>query len=94
MCVHNSVISDEGHQWAAVFQGGPRACLDGASALVAGGLERFEVDRHRVSVPRGARTRRSRLYDIRQTRRWAAADLAPSGIPRTRPETLDAQDGD
>ena len=29
--------------WAAVFQGGPRACLDGASALVAGGLEQFSV---------------------------------------------------
>ncbi len=86
VCLHNSEISDVGHQWAAVFQGGPRACLDGASALVAGGLERYTVERHRVSVPRGARTRRSRLYDIRQTRRWAAADLAPSGIPRTRPD--------
>lgn len=86
VCLHNGVISDVGHQWAAVFQGGPRACLDGASALVAGGLMHFIVEQHRVSVPRGARIRRSRLYDIRQTRRWAAADLAPSGIPRTRPD--------
>ena len=86
VCLHNSDISDVGHQWAAVFQGGPRACLDGTSALVAGGLEHYEVDRHRVSVPRGARVRRSRLYDIRQTRRWSVEDLAPSGIPRTRPE--------
>lgn len=44
------------------------------------------MDQHRVSVPRGARTRRSPSYDIRQTRRWAATDLAPSGIPRTRPD--------
>ena len=85
VCLHNSEMSDAGHQWAAVFQGGPRACLDGASALIAGGLERFDVDRHRVSVPRGARVRRSGMYDIRQTRRWTAEDLAPSGIPRTRP---------
>ncbi|WP_156391805.1 MULTISPECIES: DUF559 domain-containing protein [unclassified Nocardioides] len=28
--------------------------------------------------------RRTRRYDIRQTRRWAAADAAVSGIPRTR----------
>lgn len=28
VCLHNSVVSDTGHQWAAVFQGGPRACLD------------------------------------------------------------------
>lgn len=86
VCLHNSVISDVGHQWAAVLQGGPRACLDGASALVAGGLKHFAVEQHRVSVPRGARVRRSRLYDIRQTRRWETADLAPSGIPRTRPD--------
>ncbi len=86
VCLHNSVISDVGHQWAALFQGGPRACLDGASALIAGGLEHFDVERHRISVPRGARVRRTRLYDIRQTRRWDAADLAASGITRTRPE--------
>lgn len=84
--LHNSALSPVGEQWAAVFQGGPRAQLDGASSLVASGLERFEVDRVRVSVPRGARVRRNRRFDIRQTRRWSAADLAPTGIPRTRPE--------
>ncbi|ABL79569.1 MULTISPECIES: DUF559 domain-containing protein [unclassified Nocardioides] len=86
VCVHNSVLSDVGEQWAAVFQGGPRAQLDGASALVAAGLERYEVDRVRISVPRGARVRRNRRFDIRQTRRWAAGDLAAGGIPRTRVE--------
>jgi very-short-patch-repair endonuclease len=78
------VISQDGHSWAAVFQGGPRACLDGASSLLAGGLERFEVDRVRVSVPRGARVRRNPRYDIRQTRRWSADDIVRAGIPRTR----------
>lgn len=85
VCLHNGAISDVGHQWAAVFQGGPRACLDGASALVAGGMEHFDVERHRVSVPRGARVRRSSRYDIRQTRRWSAEDVMPFGIRRTRP---------
>ncbi len=84
VCLHNAVLSDQGHRWAAVFQGGPRACLDGTSALVAAGLQRFEVARVRVSVPRGARVRRTRDYDIRQTRRWSADDLVPTGIPRTR----------
>lgn len=86
VCLHNSIVSAEGHRWAAVFQGGPRACLDGAAALIAGGLERFTVDRIRVSVPRGARCRRTPLYDIRQTRRWSADDIVRFGIPRTRPE--------
>ncbi|WP_435744248.1 hypothetical protein [Nocardioides sp. SYSU DS0663] len=87
VCLHNGVVSDVGHRWAAVFQGGPRACLDGAAALVAGGLQRYEVERIRVSVPRGARVRRTPLYDIRQTRRWSAEDLVRAGVPRTRPAT-------
>ena len=86
LCVHNGDVSVLGHHWAAVFQGGPRAQLDGASALVAAGLQRFEVKRIRVSVPRGSRVRRTRRYDICQTRRWSLDDRAPSGIPRTRPE--------
>ncbi|UMG91378.1 DUF559 domain-containing protein [Nocardioides sp. TF02-7] len=68
-----------------MFQGGPRAQLDGSASLLASGLERFDADRIRVSVPRGARVRRNRRYDIRQTRRWCADDLCPTGIPRTRP---------
>lgn len=38
-------------------------------------------------MPRGAKVRKIRGVDIRQTRRWAADDLAPSsGVPRTRNE--------
>lgn len=84
VAVHNGPITGRGHEWAAVLQGGPRAQLDGASSLIASGLERFTVDRIRVSVPRGARVRRTRLYNVRQTRRWSADDRAPGGIPRTR----------
>ena len=70
-----------------MFEAGPRAFLDGTSSLVAGGLKRYDVSRIRVSVPRGARVRRGRGLDIRQTRRWASDDLAPgSGVPRSRNE--------
>jgi len=86
LCLHNGPIPELGQWWAAVFQGGPRACLDGAAALVAGGLKRYSVDRVRISVPRGTKVRRTAAFDIRQTRRWDPTDLAPSGIPRTRPE--------
>jgi very-short-patch-repair endonuclease len=83
VCLHNGVIEPTGHQWAAVFQGGPRACLDGESSLIAAGLERYEAGKIRVSVPRGAKVRRNRRYDIRQTRRWRKPDVMPVGIPRT-----------
>jgi very-short-patch-repair endonuclease len=85
--LHNTAISEVGERWAAVFQGGPRACLDGGSALIAAGLTRYEMGRVRVSVPRGARIRRNRRFDIRQTRRWAADDILRLGIPHTRPAT-------
>lgn len=85
VCLHNGPLSDEAHWWAAVFQGGPRAQLDGAAALVASGLKGYTVDRIRVTVPRGAIVRRSPRYDIRQSRRWSAGDRAPRGVPRTRP---------
>jgi very-short-patch-repair endonuclease len=78
-------VSYLGSMWAAVFQGGPRAHLDGATALVASGLTRFDAPKIRVTVPRGAKVRRTPLFDIRQTRRWNAETLASSGIPRTRP---------
>ena len=86
VCVHNGPIGDVGRRWAALFVGGPRAMLDGASSLVASGLERFDEGRVRVSVPRGARIRHRREYDVRQTRRWSAEDrMIDAGIPRTRP---------
>lgn len=83
--LHSGPVSVESLGWGAVFQGGPRAHLDGASALVAGGLKRFDVDRVRVSVPRGAQVRRSAQFDIRQTRRWDDSTLSASGVPRTVP---------
>lgn len=85
ICLHTGDPTTRGLRWAAVFQGGPRAHLDGASALVAAGLERYTEQMIRVTVPRGARVRRNSLFDIRQTRRWSADDLQPHGIPRSRP---------
>ncbi len=80
-------LTQAAREWAAVFEAGPRAFLDGASSLIAGGLERYEASMIRVSVPRGARVRRGRGLDIRQTRRWSPDDLAPgSGVPRSRNE--------
>jgi len=86
VAVHTGPLDRLGRHWAAVFEAGDRGCLDGASALVAGGLEHYTEDVVRVSVPRGVLVRHATGIDIRQTRRWECGDLAPSGIPRTRPE--------
>ena len=86
IAVHTGPLPWAGSRWAAVFEAGPRGCLDGASALLAGGLEHFTEDVIRVSVPRGVLVRRAPGVDIRQTRRLVPDDLAPTGVPRTRPE--------
>lgn len=85
VALHNGPVAPLGWWWAAVFAGGPRAHLDGASALLASGLQRFTVERVRVSVPRGAQARRTPLFDVRQTRRWTPEAMAASGVPRTTP---------
>ncbi len=84
---HTGPLTREASMWAAILEGGPRALLDGASALVEAGLEHFEPDRVRISVPRGARVRhRGTSVDIRQTRRWAPEDRQIGRLPRTRVE--------
>ena len=84
LALTTGLIPLDGLRWAAVFEAGPRAHLDGVSSLLASGLEHFTADRIRVSVPRGARVRRGKGLDIRQTRRWSRDDVVGSGVPRTR----------
>lgn len=85
ICVHRGPLLPEARRWVAVLEAGPRAHLDGASALVAAGLTNFQDTSIRVSVPRGARVyRRLRGVDIRQTRRWSSDDVEPEGLPRAR----------
>ena len=87
LVTYTGPLTDRSREWAAVFEAGPRGFLDGASSLKAGGLRGFDVERIRVSVPRGGRIRRVKGIDIRQTRRWAADDLVPgTGVPRSRNE--------
>jgi hypothetical protein len=78
VCLHTGEVSGLGRQWAAVFEGGDRAML------VASGLQNYHSSVLRVSVPRGVKPLRGTGLDIRRTRRWAAADRAASGVPRTR----------
>lgn len=84
--MHTGPLPMLGRQWAAVFEGGGRSCLDGASALIAEGLEHYTEDVIRVSVPRGVVVRRAAGIAVRQTRRLRPEDLVPIGVPRTRPD--------
>jgi very-short-patch-repair endonuclease len=85
LALHTGPLTTSGQQWAAVLEAGPRAHLDGVSALIASGLSNYSQSAIRVSVPKGARVRRTRGLDVRETRRWRAADIMPTGVPRSRP---------
>ena len=83
LCLTTGPLTEDARLWTAVLEAGPRAYLDGESALVRAGLRNYEPTRIRVSVPRGARVRhRGTGVDIRQTRRWDPADAAAEGVPR------------
>src|SRR6478735_8913769 len=85
LCLHTGPLDLAGRHWVAVLEGGPRAFIDGESALVVAGLENYAVEKIRVSVPRGAKVRhRGSTLNIRQTRRWEKSDLEPHGLPRAR----------
>jgi very-short-patch-repair endonuclease len=86
LVLHTGPLPMESHWWVAVIEGGPRAFLDGETALIASGLTGYASTVIRVSIPRGARIRhRHSAYDIRQTRRWAPADVVQTGLPRAQP---------
>ncbi len=85
LCVTTGPLTEEARLWAAVLEAGPRAYLDGDTALVRAGLRNYTPVRVRVSVPRGARIRhRGSRVDIRQTRRWDPEVRLDGGVPRAK----------
>jgi very-short-patch-repair endonuclease len=85
--LHTGPLSDEARLWVAVFEAGPRAYVDGESALVAAGLKGYEPRSIRITIPRGATPyRRMPGVDIRQSRRWDPADTGPGRLPCSRVE--------
>jgi hypothetical protein len=77
-------LSEHGSWWAAVFEVGSGAALDGATALRAAGLKGFEGPIH-ISTPKSARPRHPRGIVVHETRRRRTGDLARSELPRVRP---------
>lgn len=74
----------EGARWQAVWESGPRAVLDGVTALQAAGLTGWTEQAIHITVPSGNRVHR--LPGVRIHRLDDAGALAHSRIPRTVPE--------
>ena len=74
----------EGSRWLAVWESGPRACLDGVSALQAAGLTGWTEQAIHVTVVTGNRVHRR--PGVRIHRLNDAASIIRAGVPRTVPE--------
>lgn len=66
--------------WHAIWETGAGSALDGASALVASGLTRYDLSVIDVSVPKANRSRR--LDGVRRHQRRTMPNLRGAGIPR------------
>ena len=86
IATHTGDLTGTARYWSATFEAGPRAAIDGASALVLAGLEGHEPGSIRVSVPRGAYVVRQPGLNVRQTRRLKDADVVAAGVRRVRVE--------
>jgi len=85
LVTHCGPISDEAKRWIAVLEVGPRAALDGVSALLQAGATNLTEDAIHVVVPHGARPRRVAGVRVRESRRFREADVVSVGIRRMTP---------
>ena len=84
--LHTGPLTPQAQRWAAVLSAGPRAALDGVTALQEAGLKRIEEDRLHVIAPRGAKHGTMPGVVVHESRRFAEADvISDTGIRRMRP---------
>lgn len=84
ICVDGLEPRDEGLLWRALWESGPRAVLDGPTALVVAGLRHWTEELVHVSVPGNATVRR--LDGVRHHKLRDVGPRTEVGLRRTRPE--------
>lgn len=87
VALHNGPLSTGAKRWMAVLEGGPRAALDGATALQEAGIDALTDDVIHVIVAKGSRRVRLRGVRFHESRRWRGDDVVRDGIPRVKPAT-------
>ena len=86
-CVQTGPGDHTSPWWRALFEVGPRAVLDGVTALQAAGLTTITDDVIHVAIPKSANPRRCRGVRVHETRRYREEDVVSHGIPRMAPAT-------
>jgi very-short-patch-repair endonuclease len=83
--LHNGPLTAEQKRWVAVLGTGPRAALDGVSALQAAGIDHLDDEDVHVIAPQGSQPRRAPGVVIHESRRFNEDDVIAVGLRRTRP---------
>ena len=83
--LHNAPLTRAARRQVAVLEAGPRAALDGVSALQAAGVTALTDETVDVIVPKGARRVRRAGVRVHESRRWREEDIIRVGVARTTP---------
>ena len=86
-CVRTGPGDQTSLWWRALFEVGPRAVLDGVTALQAAGLKTITDGVIHVAIPKSANPRLCRGVRVHETRRYREEDVINDGIPRMAPAT-------
>jgi hypothetical protein len=78
-------LSLSGSHWRAVLEVGPRASLDGLSALRAVGLRTIDEAAVHVIVPKSSTPLRPRGVTVHESRRFREEDVVQTDVRRMRP---------
>lgn len=86
VAVHNGPLGVEANRWRAIWETGIGvAVIDGVTALQVAGLRHYDDEVIHVSVVHTASVKKLSGTYLHKVIRRLPNELAPSGIPRTRP---------
>ncbi|MEO6998339.1 MAG: hypothetical protein ABI112_09675 [Terracoccus sp.] len=86
VAVHNGTLGVEANRWRAIWETGIGvAVIDGVTALQVAGLRHYDDEVIHVSVVHTASVKKLTGTYLHKVIRRLPDELAPSGIPRTRP---------
>ena len=84
--LHRGPLTAEAAWWAAILGVGPRAALDGVTALQAAGMKGIDERRLHVIAPKGSKPQPAPGVHLHESRRFRAEDvLDAGGLRRVRP---------
>lgn len=83
--LHNGPLSVGELRWVAVLGTGPRAALDGVSALQEAGVTGLDDEVVHVIAPKSSQPRRTAGVLVHESRRFCEDDVITVGIRRVRP---------